>query len=223
MTRAFRQFSRLAVLAALACTVTLAVGGTAAASSRSRQAAAGAVMVVSYSSEVALRRAVEQSGSHVVRRIRALHVAVLETRPAATRVLDALRGIRYSERPVVRRELVDPAVAPAPVPGGAYEWQYAAARANPVPVSVLGAAPATAFYWWPPPATAARAEISRAIRPRCCNPLPRAARAALASRSRPRASPERGPRFRTMARTSPWRPRARTSSARSRRALIPAT
>jgi subtilisin family serine protease len=142
MTRAFQNFSRLAVLAALACTATLALGGTATASSRSRQAAAGSLTVVGYSSEGALRRAVAQSGSRVVRRIRALHVAVLRTPPAAARVLDGLSGIRYSERPVLRRELVDPAVVPAPVAGGAYEWQYAAARENLVPASVARAASA---------------------------------------------------------------------------------
>ena len=142
MTRAFQKFSRLAVLAAIACTVTLALGGTANASSRSRQAAAGSLTVVGYSSEGALRRAVAQSGSRVVRRIRPLQVAVLRTPPAAARVLDGLSGIRYSERPVLRSELVDPAVAPAPVVGGAYEWQYAAARENLVPASVAHAASA---------------------------------------------------------------------------------
>ena len=142
MTRAFQNFSRLAVLAAIACTVTLALGGTANASSRSRQAAAGSLTVIGYASEGALRRAVAQSGSRVVRRIRPLQVAVLRTPPAAARVLDGLSGIRYSERPVLRSELVDPAVAPAPVVGGAYEWQYAAARENLVPASVAHAASA---------------------------------------------------------------------------------
>jgi subtilisin family serine protease len=140
MIRAFIHFSRLAVFAALACTVTLALGGTAAASSR--EAGAGPVMVVGYSSESALRRAVAQSSSRVVRRIRALHVAILEAPPAAARVLDGLPGIRYSEQPVLRRQLVDPAVAPAPVIGGAYEWQFGAAREHLVPASVLHAASA---------------------------------------------------------------------------------
>jgi subtilisin family serine protease len=140
MIRAFIHFSRLAVFAALACTVTLALGGTAAASSR--EAGAGPVMVVGYSSESALRRAVAQSSSRVVRRIRALHVAILEAPPAAARMLDGLPGIRYSEQPVLRRQLVDPAVAPAPVIGGAYEWQFGAAREHLVPASVLHAASA---------------------------------------------------------------------------------
>jgi subtilisin family serine protease len=142
MTRAFIHSSRLAVLAALACILTLALGGTAAAASRSRQAGAGPVLVVGYSSESALRRAVSLSGSRVIRRIRALNVAVLKSQPAAARVLAGLPGIRYSAEPVLRRELVDPAVAPAPVIGGAYEWQYGAAREHLVPASVLHAASA---------------------------------------------------------------------------------
>jgi subtilisin family serine protease len=142
MTGALNHSSRLAVLAALGCTVTLALGGTASASSRDQQGCAGPVTVVGYSSESALRRAVAQSDSRVLRRIRALHVAVLATPPAAARILDGLRGIRYSEQPVLRRGLVDPGIAPAPVVGGAYEWQYAAARENLVPASVARAASA---------------------------------------------------------------------------------
>jgi subtilisin family serine protease len=142
MTRAFIHFSRLAMLATLACTVTLALGGTAVASSRSQEAGAGPVMVVGYNSDSALRRAVARSGSRIVRRIRAIRVAVLRTPPAAARVLDGLRGIRYSAQPVLRRQLVDPGLAPAPVIGGAYEWQYGAAREQLVPASVLHAASA---------------------------------------------------------------------------------
>src|SRR5947208_2744732 len=142
MTRVFNKLRRLAVPAALASALTLALGDTAVASSQARPAVGGSVMVVGYASEGALRRAVAQSGSRVVRRIRPLQVAVLRTPPAAARVLDGLSGIRYSERPVLPSELVDPAVAPAPVVGGAYEWQYAAARENLVPASVAHAASA---------------------------------------------------------------------------------
>jgi subtilisin family serine protease len=142
MTRTFAHLSRLALLAALVCTVTLALGATASASSRSPQAETGPVTVVGYSSERALRRAVAQSDSSVLRQIRALHVAVLRTPPAAAMVLDELGGIRYSGPLVLRDELVDPAIAPAPVLGGAFEWEYAAARENLVPASVVHAASA---------------------------------------------------------------------------------
>jgi len=142
MKPAFLQLSRLAAIAAFAGYLALVVGGTPAASARSRQSTAGGLTVVGYSSDRALRRAAARSGSRVVRRIRALHVALLRTPPAATGVLGGLRGIRYSRQPVFRHELVDPAVTPAPVLGGAYEWQYAAARENLVPASVLRAASA---------------------------------------------------------------------------------
>jgi subtilisin family serine protease len=316
----------------------LALGGTAAASSRFRHTADGPVRVVGYSSESALRQAVAQSGSRLVRRIRALHVAVLESPPAA-RILDGLRGINYSDRPVFRRELVDPAVAPAPVPGGAYEWQYAAARENLVPAGALRAASAitiavidtgadvsspdlaakapatwsvrtgstdvTDYYGHgtfvsslavgsttnaeglagfggdakllavqaaAPDGTISDVDESAAIvyavdhgakiinmsfggpssspteqaaiayatahgvllvaaagnsgesgNQPCCSPWARRARAELASPSRPPASPGLGRRFRTTARTSPWRLRARTFSVRFRRAPTRAT
>ncbi|TMM23652.1 MAG: hypothetical protein E6F94_10725 [Actinobacteria bacterium] len=142
MTRVFNKLRRLAVPAALASALTLALGDTAVASSQAGPAVGGSVMVVGYSSDRALRRAVAESGSRVVRRIRPLQVAVLRTPPAAARVLDGLRGVRYSDRPVLRHQLVDPGVAPAPVLGGAYEWQFAAARENLVPTSVSRAASA---------------------------------------------------------------------------------
>jgi len=142
MKPVFLQLSRLAAIAAFAGVLMLEVGGTPAASARSRQSAAGGVTVVGYSTDRALRRAAASSGARVVRRIRALHVAVLRIPPAAARVLDGLRGIRYSREPVLRHELVDPAVMPAPALGGAYEWQYAAARENLVPASALRAASA---------------------------------------------------------------------------------
>ncbi len=142
MKPAFLQLSRLAAIAAFAGVLMLEVGGTPPASARSRQSAAGGVTVVGYSTDDALRRAEARSGARVVRRIRALHVAVLRTPPAAARVLDGLRGIRCCREAVLRYELVDPAVTPAPALGGAYEWQYAAARENLVPASVLRAASA---------------------------------------------------------------------------------
>jgi len=141
MTPALRQISRHARLAALAGAFALAFSATGAAAARQDHGAEG-LRVVGYTSEAALRNAVAQSGARVVRRIPALHVAVVRTGPAAARLLENLHGIRYSRRPVPRYQLVDPGVAPAPVTGGAYEWQYAAARENLVPATVLHAASA---------------------------------------------------------------------------------
>ena len=78
--------------------------------------------------------------------------------------------------------------------------------------------PPTASCWWPPRATAARAETSRAIRPPCSSRSAPTALAELALRSRPRTSAGSARPFRTTGRTSLWPPRARTSSARSPRA-----
>jgi subtilisin family serine protease len=136
------KLSRLVAFAALAAALVLVLGGTAAASVRSSQGVAGVATVVGYSSDRGLRRAAALSGSRIVRRIPALHAAVLRTPPAAVRLLDGLRGIRYSDQPVLRHQLVDPALTPAPAPGGAYEWQYAATRENVVPASVQQAAAA---------------------------------------------------------------------------------
>jgi subtilisin family serine protease len=135
MQRALRQLSRLAGLGVLTFACAFPIVGAATAGSER-------LAVVGYRSEAALRRGAAATDARIVRRIPALHVAVLRTTPAAARLLDGLRGIRYSETPVLRQELVDPAIAPAPVLGGAYEWQYAATRENLVPASVMRAASA---------------------------------------------------------------------------------
>jgi subtilisin family serine protease len=141
MTPALRQISRHARLAALAGAFALACSATGTAAARQDQGAES-LTVVGYTSEAALRTAVAQSGARVVRRIPALHVAVVRTGPAAAGLLENLHGIRYSRRPIPRYRLVDPGVAPAPVTGGAYEWQYAASHENLVPASLLHAASA---------------------------------------------------------------------------------
>jgi subtilisin family serine protease len=140
MTPALRQIVRCARLATLAGASTLVLTGTAPAAPQVQ--AAGGLRVVGYSSERALHAAASQSGARVVRRIPSLHVAVLRTPPAAAQLLRSAPGIRYSTRPVPRYELVDPGVAPAPVMGGAYEWQFAAARENLVSAGILHAASA---------------------------------------------------------------------------------
>jgi subtilisin family serine protease len=142
MRSAFRQPSRVAWLAALAAVLMLALAGKAAATALSPRPSGAGVTVVGYRSERALQRALSASGGRVVRRIRALHVAVVESPPRALQLLSGVPGIRYAEQPVYRRELVDPGLAPEPVPGGAYEWEYAAARENLVPATVLHAASA---------------------------------------------------------------------------------
>jgi subtilisin family serine protease len=140
MRAPFRQNpGRLALVAAAFSITALATGAGAATAGTSspRHAGGGNVTVVGYSSAKALRSAAAHAGAVVVRRIPALHAAVLRTTPAAARVLEDLHGIRYSQRPVLRYRLSEPALAPALVPGGAYEWQYGAARVGLVPATVL--------------------------------------------------------------------------------------
>ena len=141
MKPALRQILRCARLAALAGALALALTGTGTAGARQRESAVG-VRVVGYTSLPALRAAAAQSGARILRRIPGLRVAVLQAPPAAARLLEDAPGIRYSERPVPRYQLVDPGVAPAPVMGGAYEWQYAGSRENLVPSSIVHAASA---------------------------------------------------------------------------------
>jgi hypothetical protein len=139
MRFAFRQPSRVAGLVALAGVLVLALAGNEAASAVPRRPS-GRTTVVVYKSEPALRRALARSGARIVRRIRALHVAVVTSPPAALQLLSGLPGICSANQPVYRDELVDPAIVSAPVPGGAYEWQYAAARESLVPPTVVHAA-----------------------------------------------------------------------------------
>jgi subtilisin family serine protease len=77
--------------------------------------------------------ALERSGARVVRRLPALHTAVVQTN-------QPLAGAR----PVTRQALTvdEPALAPTYQAGVAWEWQWEAARMNQVPDSALRAASA---------------------------------------------------------------------------------
>lgn len=99
--------------------------------------------VVGYASEPALRAALAREPALVVRRIPALKIVVV--RPAGNPLRYAARlaqlpGITSVERELERAPYSEPALQPAPQPGGAYQWQYAAVRANLVPDAVLRAA-----------------------------------------------------------------------------------
>jgi subtilisin family serine protease len=132
---------RCARLTLFSGALALALAATGTAAERQREAAGG-LRVVGYTTVPALRRAAAESDARIVRLIPDLHVAVLTAPSAALGLLEDARGIRYSARPVPRYDLVDPGVAPAPVMGGAYEWQYAATRENFVSTSIVHAASA---------------------------------------------------------------------------------
>ena len=135
-----KQATQALTLIAAATAAFLLPAGAAGATPLSSSREAGRVSLVGYTSEQALHDAVVTSGGRMVRKLPAIQAAEIEAPPAALAILAGLRGIRYAQRPVLRHSLVDPAVAPAAVPGGAYEWQYPASHQDLVPVSVLQAA-----------------------------------------------------------------------------------
>jgi subtilisin family serine protease len=121
MAGAMRLFAR--ILCAFAVVAALGVPGAVATA----RATAPERLVVSYRSPADLDRL----GVRVVRRIPALHSAVVEAR-------SAVKG----QALVLRRALTvdSPALAPTYQPGVAWEWQWNAANMNAVPDSVQRAA-----------------------------------------------------------------------------------
>jgi subtilisin family serine protease len=100
---------------------------------------------VGYASAAALDRALGAHPADVLRRLPALHAAVLapdgDSRAFASAV-GRLPGIRYVE-PVIRRERASEPALAAPTAGGpAFEWQFAATRSNAVAAPILRAAAA---------------------------------------------------------------------------------
>jgi len=131
------SFHRAAKTLTLIAAAAAAFAATAGAAPRVQ---GEGITVVGYSSEHALRDAVAASGGRLIRELSALHAAEVQAPPAALRLMSGIPGIRYAQRPVPRYSLAEPALAPAAVPGGAYEWQYAASHEDLVPTSVQQAA-----------------------------------------------------------------------------------
>jgi subtilisin family serine protease len=130
----YHRAAKALMLSATAVAALLAASGAAAGPSAAR------LTVIGYTSDHALHAAVTASGGRVVRKLRAIHAAEVEAPPAALRLISHVPGIRYAQRPVLRYSLGEPALAPAAVPGGAYEWQYASSHEDGVPASVAQAA-----------------------------------------------------------------------------------
>ncbi len=145
-TRAVRGLS-VAVLGLVAL-APAASGSRAGADAADRwNAAPSPTAVVGYRSQAALARVLRLHPGLVLRRIPALGVAEILPRAKPQFFANAtadLRGIDYVEPPVARMDDSEPALAPsaANLPGGVLEWQYAAARMDAVPSSVLRAASA---------------------------------------------------------------------------------
>lgn len=99
--------------------------------------------VVGYESEAALQAALARHPGTLVRRLPELRVA--EVRPAGSAALFASEvsrepGIAFVERLRPRVRAAEPALAAADPAGQAYEWQWAAVRADAVPEPALRAA-----------------------------------------------------------------------------------
>ena len=97
--------------------------------------------VVSYESEAALAAALERHPAQLVHRIPALGVATVRPHGDLARYASAIGaepGITRVEREAARRSLVEPALASQAT--AAFQWQYAAVRADQVPASVAQAA-----------------------------------------------------------------------------------
>lgn len=102
-------------------------------------------VLIGYSSEAALEAALRGRNARVVAHLPALRtVAVDPSGDAASFASDlsGASGIDFVQSPVLRRPLVEPALAPAAVPGGSYQWQYAITGAHRVPEGVSRAAAA---------------------------------------------------------------------------------
>ena len=100
-------------------------------------------VLIGYSNEQALEAALQGRGARVVARVPSLRtVAVRPSGDAASFAADVsgARGIDFVEPPVPRRALVEPALTPAAVPGGAYQWQYVLTGADRVPERIVRAA-----------------------------------------------------------------------------------
>ena len=112
------------------------VPGAPARSDAPAAAWPGKTVIVGYSSDAALARAVKGRNAKIVAHVPQLDA--VEVRPAGdpaafAAAISRVPGIDYVQPPAARRPFVEPALAPATVPGGAYQWQYTLTGADRVP------------------------------------------------------------------------------------------
>jgi subtilisin family serine protease len=125
-----------------ACLITLGLSFALVAGASAAVDPGSPRFAVAYTSERALIRLAEER-ARIVRRLPALHVA--EIQPRDTRFVGAVRrtrGIPLVARVVSRDTVADPALFETNSFGNPFEWQYAAAHVDAVPMSVLRAAAA---------------------------------------------------------------------------------
>jgi subtilisin family serine protease len=133
---------RLVNLCGVAVLATFVITGAAMPGSNRRASAAKSTStaVVSYTSERALRQALERHPARVVRRIPELRVAELRPAGEAARfALEIVRepGITRVEQTATRRSTAEPSLAASPE--AAFQWQYGATHADLVPDAVTHA------------------------------------------------------------------------------------
>jgi subtilisin family serine protease len=133
---------RLVHLCAVAVLATFVITGAAMPGSERSAPATRSTSsaVVAYTSERALRQALERHPARIVRRIPALGVA--ELRPAGETARFALEiarepGITRVEQTATRRSAAEPSLAASPE--APFQWQYAATHADLVPDAVTHA------------------------------------------------------------------------------------
>lgn len=113
-------------------------GSSAEAGSASAWASSPHTVVVGYASHAALVAALRDLPATIVRTIPALRTAAVRTRGSAAALaglLSRARGIRYAQPASARAPQVEPALFASA--RTSYEWQFAAAREDSVPTSVL--------------------------------------------------------------------------------------
>jgi len=130
----------LKTIAAVSLSACVLAGGASAHNADFRPAKwPSSTVLVGYSNERALQDALRGSDAIVVGRAPRLRtVAVRPSGDAASfaAAVGGRRGIDFVQAPVARRPLVEPGVAPASVPGGSYQWQYALTKSDRVPDDV---------------------------------------------------------------------------------------
>jgi subtilisin family serine protease len=103
-------------------------------------------VIVGYSSDQALSEALRGRSATIVRALPDLRAVELRPKSNPAEFAAALagtRGIDYVQPPAARRSFAEPALAPAEVPGGAYQWQFAVTRADRIPDRALRSAQGT--------------------------------------------------------------------------------
>ena len=137
---------RLGSRVLLAFTLTACAFATGATADRTDVALdrwSSETVLIGYASEQALENALRGREARIVERVPALRT--VSVRPSGDPAsfaasVSKAAGVEFVHAPVTRRSLVEPALAPAEVPGGSYQWQFAVTGADRVPERIARSA-----------------------------------------------------------------------------------